>query len=91
MKMKLRPITLALLGTGIGRETVKFVESISGSVRAVKILTGFRSTGVSVLRHGIAKEIKKRWENLATSKSAVPFHRWNHRKMHFCAGVPFLE
>jgi len=37
MKMKLRPITLALLGAGSGKGMVNFVKSVSGLERVVKI------------------------------------------------------
>ena len=47
MKMKLRPITLALLGAGIGRGLVNVVKSILGFDRAIRIPPGSQNPGVS--------------------------------------------
>src|ERR1700731_3031029 len=47
MKMKLRPITLALLGAGIGNGMVKVVKSILGFDRTVRMPTDSQNRGVS--------------------------------------------
>jgi hypothetical protein len=43
MKMKLRPITLALLRAGMGAGMVKFVKLVFGLERAVKIPLVFKA------------------------------------------------
>jgi hypothetical protein len=47
MKMKLRPITLALLGAGIGKGLVKVVKSILGFDRIIRIPPGSQNPVVS--------------------------------------------
>jgi len=47
MKMKLRPITLALLGTGIGKGLVKVVKSILGFDGTIRIPPGSQNSEVS--------------------------------------------
>jgi hypothetical protein len=47
MKMKLRPITLALLGAGIVKGVVNFVKPISGFDGAIRIPTGPQNSEVS--------------------------------------------
>ncbi len=47
MKMKLRPITLALLGAGIGKGVVNVVKPILAFARASRIPTDLQNHGVS--------------------------------------------
>src|ERR1700731_413217 len=47
MKMKLRPITLALLGAGIGKGLVNVVKSILGFDRTIRIPPGSQNPVVS--------------------------------------------
>jgi hypothetical protein len=47
MKMKLRPITLALLGAGIGKGLANVVKSILGFDRTIRIPPSSQNPGMS--------------------------------------------
>jgi len=90
MKMKLRPITLALLETGIGRGMVKFVKSISGLVRAVKIPTSFDAKEQADLRHEIPNEPKTAMGGTGHMKIGFPVSQDEPLRLHLCERVPLL-
>jgi len=81
--MKLRPITLALLGAGIGKGVVNVVKPISGFDRAIRIPTGPQNPEERFSIVMSLTEANRVWAALSIPKWTVPFRRQHYNNLGF--------